>query len=160
FGPRVRNAVLKAAGIAPIDLHLQAVVVRGAAIHDGVDIAEAVIRAQKIIAKAGSRYQISILRMAKIRNRAVDQSCAIRNSIQISSLAQVPAERSEIADFHHCLETDVLLNADGEVVNFRRVRVSLETVHCAGSVQRSADEIAQSGNVAVIDRQSALQRWI
>src|SRR5438034_9659087 len=98
--------------------------------------------------------------MANIRNRAVDQSCAIGNAVYISPLAQVPAERSKIADFHHRLETDVLLNAEGEVVNRRRVRVALESIHRARPVQRSAGKIGQVGDVAEIDRQSALQRWI
>ena len=45
FGPRVRNAVLKATGVTAIDLRLQAVVIRGAAIHDGVDVAKSTIGA-------------------------------------------------------------------------------------------------------------------
>ena len=92
FGPRVRNAKLEVTCIPPIDLHLQAVVVRATAVHDRVDIAEPAIAAQEIVAESVSRHRVFILGMAKIRNRAVDQSCAIGNSIQISFLAQVSAE--------------------------------------------------------------------
>src|SRR5262245_43832167 len=98
--------------------------------------------------------------MAKIWNRAVDQSCAVGNSIDVSFFAQVSAERSKIADLHHCFEPDVLLNADGEVVDPWCVRVALESIHCAGPVQSGAGEIRQLPDVAVVDRQRALQRWI
>src|SRR5437588_10149384 len=72
----------------------------------------------------------------------------------------MPGHRSDVAEFDHRLEANVLLNARREVISQGCFGIDFDCRNCTRRVERTADQIEQIVNVAKTHRIAALQRRI
>src|SRR5688572_26709294 len=90
----------------------------------------------------------------------IHESCGIRNFIDVAPLAKVPGERTHITDFEYTLETDLLLDANREVVGGWRLGMNLNGIDRGRSFQPRGYEINNVVNGAEIDLYIAPKRRI
>src|SRR6185503_1045230 len=70
------------------------------------------------------------------------------------------SERSDITNFHHRLESDVLLNPKREVVDRWRMRIHLHSVEIGRPRQSSADQTLDLIDVPEINAERAISGLI
>ena len=71
--------------------------------------------------------------------------------VYVSPFAEMPGLRPHIHNFHHRLEPNVLLQAQGIVVVGRCLRFNLERRDRARRVQSAADQVKQIVDIAETD---------
>src|SRR5262249_1532825 len=147
--------------VAAIHLDLKPIIVRGTGPHRHGDVTEAPVWTQEIIGQGSclvwpvlgdTGKRVSILRVN------VNPFRGVRDLVDVPPFSHVPGERSHITDLYDGLETDILLDAQTEIVDGWRVGLNFDRIDGTRRAQRGPDKVSQIVYIAEIDGQRAI-RW-